>query len=128
MQSLNKLKAIGGLLLFLGIGIAAMKQPANDHFKNLQVLPKNITVDSLNKLMEQYSVGLGVDCNYCHAKDKKADTLIFEKDDKMEKEIARKMMRMTMDINEKYFRFNNSPTPVTVVTCLTCHRGEPIPK
>lgn len=130
MKSYKKLKVISVLTLFFWVAIAAVNQPANDHFKNLKVLPKNITEDSLFKLMDIYNVSLGVDCGYCHVKDKKADTLIFEKDDKAEKEIARNMILMTMDINEKYFRFNSAPSlaPVTVVTCNTCHRGQPMPE
>ena len=50
-------------------------------------------------------------------------------DDKPEKEITRNMMRMTMDINKKYFQFNETVTAeqVQAVTCFTCHRGEPMP-
>lgn len=120
---------ITGLLFFFVIGLAAVNQPVNDNFKNLQVLPKNITEDSLYKIMDEFNMGLGVDCGYCHYNDKKADQLIFEKDDKPEKEIARNMMRMTMDINKKYFQFNEEVTAeqVQAVTCYTCHKGTPIP-
>ncbi len=39
------------------------------------------------------------------------------------------MMRMTMDINTKYFNFENSTRAdtITVVRCETCHRGNPHP-
>ncbi len=129
MKSFNKLRAITGLALFIFIGIAAVKQPQHDTFKNLQVLPKNITEDSLVKIMDGFSVSLGVDCKYCHVQDKKADSLIFDKDDKPEKEIARKMIRMTMDINKNYFQYNEEVTveQVQAINCFTCHRGEPRP-
>ena len=107
MKSFKKIKVGIILLLFVFIGIAAVKQPVADKFKNLQVLPKNITEDSLNKIMEGFAGNLGVDCKYCHTRDKKADTLIYDRDDKPEKEITRNMMRMTADINEKYFHFND---------------------
>lgn len=130
MKSYKKIKVILGLLLFVFIGIAAVKQPErNDKFKNLQVLPKNITEDSLDKIMDGFTAHLGVDCKYCHKRDKKADTLIYESDDKSEKEIARNMMRMTMDINKKYFQFNETvkAEQTQAVTCFTCHRKEAMP-
>lgn len=129
MKSLKHLKVIAGLLVFVFIGIAAVKQPQNDKFKNLQVLPKNITEDSLDKIMDGFTVMLGVDCKYCHTRDKKADSIIYESDTKPEKEIARNMMRMTTDINKKYFQFNETVTAeqVQAVTCYTCHKGEPMP-
>ena len=130
MKSFKKIKVLSALAAFIFIGIAAVKQPVNLEFKNLQVLPKNITTDSLDKIMDGFNVQLGVDCNYCHVKDKKADSLIFDKDDKPEKEIARNMMRMTMDINKKYFQFNEEVTAAQVqaVTCYTCHKGQPMPE
>lgn len=129
MKSFKKLKVILVLSLFVLIGIAAVKQPGADKFKNLQVLPKNITQDSLDRIMDGFAANLGVDCKYCHVRDNKADTLIFDKDDKPEKEITRNMMRMTMDINEKYFHFNEEvkASEVQAVTCFTCHRGVPMP-
>lgn len=130
MKSFKKIKVIAGLALFVFIGIAAVKQPVgNDKFKNLQVLPKNITEDSLDKIMDGFTTDLGVDCKYCHKRDKKADTLIYESDNKSEKEIARNMMRMTMDLNKKYFQFNETvkAEQVQAVTCFTCHRKEPMP-
>ena len=130
MISFKKIKVLSVLAAFVFIGIAAVKQPVNENFKNLQVLPKNITTDSLDKIMDAFNVQLGVDCKFCHVKDKKADSLIFDKDDKPEKEITRKMMRMTMDINKKYFQFNEEVTAAQVqaVTCYTCHKGHPIPE
>jgi Photosynthetic reaction centre cytochrome C subunit len=123
------------LIIFIILGIAAMEHPAHktqtaDRYKNLQVLPKNITPDSLDRLMDGYNEMLGVDCKFCHVRDKKADTLMFDKDDKSEKEITRNMMRMTMDINKKYFQFNENVNAqqVQAVTCYTCHKGEPMPE
>ena len=129
MKSFKKLKVIAVLLLFVFAGIAAVKQPKTDKFKNLQVLPKNITEDSLDKIMDGFTANLGVDCKYCHKRDKKADTLVYESDDKSEKEIARNMIRMTADINKKYFQFNETvkAEEVQAVTCFTCHRKEPRP-
>jgi Photosynthetic reaction centre cytochrome C subunit len=130
MISLKKLKVLSALAVFVFTGIATVKQPVNLEFKNLQVLPKNITADSLDKIMDGFNVNLGVDCKYCHVMDKKADSLIFDKDDKPEKGITRNMMRMTMDINKNYFQFNEevTATQVQAVTCYTCHKGTQIPE
>lgn len=130
MRSFKKLKVLGALALIVFTGIAAVRQPEVDRFKNLQVLPKNITEDSLGKLMDLYSASLKVNCDYCHVHDKKADTMIWHKDDKPEKEITRNMMRMTADINEKYFHFNEDikAGEVQAVTCYTCHKGSPMPE
>lgn len=127
---MKSIKITAVLLLFIVIGIAAMEQPKNDKFKNLQVLPKNITADSLDRIMDGFNAMLGVDCKFCHVRDKKADTLMFDKDDKSEKEITRNMMRMTMDINKKYFEFNETvkAEQVQAVTCYTCHKGKPLPE
>jgi hypothetical protein len=130
MKSFRKLKVIAALVIFVFTGIAAVKQPVKDKFKNLQVLPKNITEDSLDKIMDGFNLAMGVNCSFCHVKDTKADKLVFEKDDKSEKEIARKMMRMTSYINKNYFQFNEDVkvTQMQPVTCYTCHKGIVIPE
>lgn len=130
MRPFKKMKVLGALALIVLIGVAAVKQPETDRFKNLQVLPKNITEDSLGKLMDLYCASLKVNCDYCHVHDKKADTMIWHKDDKPEKEITRNMMRMTAEINEKYFHFNEDikASEVQAVTCYTCHKGSPMPE
>jgi hypothetical protein len=129
MRSSNKLKTAVVLAILVIAGMAAIEHPKAERFKNLQVLPKDITVDSLDKIMDGFNADLGVDCKFCHKRDKKVDTLIFDSDDKSEKEITRNMMRMTMDINKKYFQFNEtvSADQVQAVTCFTCHRKEPLP-
>jgi hypothetical protein len=35
--------------------------------KNLKVLPKNISKEDLDKVMDGFKASLGVRCNYCHA-------------------------------------------------------------
>ena len=125
------------IILALSVGIlisVAAHQPENkpdDGFKNLKVLPKNISEDSLKDLMHQYSHALGVRCNFCHApnKDNPGGWPDFASDDKPEKEIARHMITMAQDINKTYFNFMGSSRPDTirVVSCITCHRGNPHP-
>ena len=130
MISFKKLKVLSVLAAFIFTGIAAVKQPVNPEFKNLQVLPKNITEDSLGKIMDGFNAGLGVNCTFCHTENKALQQLEAEKDTKPEKEITRNMMRMTMDINKNYFQFNENvnAAQVQAVTCYTCHKGQPIPE
>ncbi len=118
------------LAAFIFTGIAAVKQPVNKNFKNLQVLPKNITEDSLGKIMDGFNAGLGVNCTFCHTENKYTKLMEADKDTKPEKEITRNMMRMTLDINKNYFQFNENVNPkeVQAVTCYTCHKGQPIPE
>lgn len=100
-------------------------------WKNLKVLPQNISEDSLNFIMRTFNTSLGVRCNYCHAaKADDATKLNFASDTKKSKLIARGMLEMTNDINSKYF-LPHAPDPkpkqVTMVYCITCHRGNTNP-
>lgn len=100
-------------------------------YKNLQVLPKDITHDSLKVLMDEYCDALGVKCGFCHAPQKENPSkLDFASDEKMEKGAARHMIKMTMEINANYFNWNGSAKPDTIraVGCITCHRGDAHPE
>ncbi|WP_413511051.1 c-type cytochrome [Myroides odoratus] len=94
-------------------------------WKNLTVLPSDISKDALEKVMKGYNAALGVKCSYCHAKAEDKDGLDFASDAKKEKEIARHMIRMTRKINAENFNWENDPNPenINVVTCTMCHRG-----
>jgi hypothetical protein len=83
-------------------------------YKNIQVL-KGVPAGQLQTIMQSFTEGLGVKCNYCHVSLEEAF-----KDDKSTKQIARKMLVMTRDINKGY------PTS-GMVTCFTCHRGSAQP-
>lgn len=95
--------------------------------KNLKVLPRNLTGKQVHEIMHEWSGGLGVRCNTCHAIDpgtKGPDgkpMLNYADDSKEEKRTARTMFQMLEDINVKYVsKVPNSDMPVT---CGTCHRG-----
>ncbi len=136
MKYYKQLKVVVILSAIVCIGIAAMDPPViNADFKNLQVLPKNIHKDTLDKIMDGFCAGLNVDCKYCHSSDA-TGKMEYEKDDRSEKEIARLMIRMNMEINKNYFHFNDDDKEkekltatqlLQPVTCYTCHRGEPRP-
>ena len=97
-------------------------------FKNLKVLPKDISKEKLDTIMHQFTAALGVKCNFCHAMGSNGHP-DFPSDDKQEKDIARYMMHMTGEINAKYFNSENSTMPdtISVVKCVTCHHGNPHP-
>ena len=99
----------------------------NGKFKNLKVLPKDITEDQLDHLMKGFNAALGVKCNFCHVRNEEAKKMEFEKDDKPEKETARMMYKMSMDINKEHFGFGKNGQNVMAVTCYTCHNGEAHP-
>jgi|ERR1700676_4840861 len=117
--------------LFIVVGIAATNPPETPQWKNLKILPKHIGKDDLDKVMDNFKASLGVKCSFCHAPSK--DSAIkypdFASDDKPEKLIARKMMKMTTKINKKYFSYNKNEQgqAVPIVECMTCHRGSPHP-
>jgi hypothetical protein len=74
------------------------------HFKNLQILPKDISGHDLDSVMHHFTAALGVKCNFCHVRNEEAKQMDFASDDKPEKKIARKMMLMAIDINKNYFK------------------------
>src|SRR5689334_10159700 len=103
MKINKKFIIIAILVVVITISVAAIG-PAKpkDDFTNLKVLPKNISSKALQKIMvDEFEDGLGVSCNNCHASKKDSLHLDYASDEKPEKEIARSMMRMTMDINKK---------------------------
>jgi hypothetical protein len=71
-------------------------------FKNLKILPKDISEHALDSVMHHFSRSLGVKCNFCHVNNGPKDW-DFASDDKPEKGIARKMMLLAIDINKNYF-------------------------
>ncbi|MBM3770834.1 MAG: c-type cytochrome [Acidimicrobiia bacterium] len=76
--------------------------------------------------MRTYTQGLGVECIYCHV-DGQNGRLNYRSDDNPRKQVARKMIAMTADINTM-IGLGRSEHSTTRVTCLTCHRGVPDPR
>lgn len=117
------------IVVFVIAGIAASRPPADTH-KNLKVLPKNISHDDLDKIMDEWKTALGVKCNFCHAPQKdNPRKMDFPSDEKPEKNAARAMYKMTNQINKKFFKYKKSEeNPVPPVGCMTCHNGKSHPK
>ena len=89
--------------------------------QNLQVLPKDWTTQQVQQMMRTFTGGLGVECSHCHV-GTQADRA---KDDNPKKDIARKMLKMTMAINNEFLKeVGEAPAAgASKVTCFTCHRG-----
>jgi len=82
---------------------------------NLKVL-KVSTGPEVVQIMRTFTVGLGVQCLYCHVAGN------YASDENPKKEIARHMITMTQQIN------GNFSEGKLRVSCYTCHRGEAEPK
>jgi hypothetical protein len=70
----------------------------------------------VSQIMRTFTAALGVQCTYCHIQGN------YPSDENPKKEMARKMIRMTQQIN------GNFPDSKMYVSCYTCHRGEAQPK
>ena len=131
MLHYKKLAIVSTLIVFMVIGMAATRPQDDKPKRNLKVLPKDISHDDLEKVMDSWKAALGVKCGFCHApsKDSTSHRLDFASDDKPEKNIARHMYRMSAKINKKYFSFNKDDKgeAVPAISCITCHRGSPHP-
>lgn len=130
-MNLKKISVIIALLLPVFICGAGLRQPDEPKAKNLKVLPKDISHEELDKVMDGFKAALGVKCGFCHAQ--RADgsgKLDFASDANEHKDIARDMMRMTQHINKKYFKPGKdaSEGEMMKVSCMTCHNGEKHPK
>jgi hypothetical protein len=69
----------------------------------------------------------GMGCNHCHVPNPTGRGSDYPADDKKEKEIARKMIKMTMAINADYLKDVGDAATPEKVTCFTCHNGQKTP-
>ncbi|HUR80039.1 MAG TPA: c-type cytochrome [Thermoanaerobaculia bacterium] len=88
-------------------------KPLEETKKNIVVL-KGVPTSQLIPIMTVMANSLGVPCTHCHE-------AAWESDAKPAKETARRMIRMTRQINDTNFGGK------VVVSCNTCHRGSPRP-
>jgi hypothetical protein len=136
------------LLFVLGCTTAANQQTAANaqqnakpsEFKNLQVLPRDISHDELIGVMRTFTRSLGQRCDYCHVVTATEPKQVFDfpSDAKEEKRIARVMMQMTSQINGTWLPrvdvAEGHPAPAAgqardaQVSCWTCHRGKAQPE
>ncbi|MBA2746229.1 MAG: c-type cytochrome [Flavisolibacter sp.] len=120
-----------GIVLIVAASMA-FTSGQDPHYKNLKVLPKNITKHQLDSVMKHFTTALNVKCNFCHVKVEGSDEWNFPSDVNKHKLIARDMMKMTNNINKKYFDVTGSGgkkdlNVQLMVTCYTCHNGRKEP-
>ncbi len=97
-----------------------------NEFRNLQVLPKDITRDSLVQIMRSFSLGTGLRCEDCHVlgPNDTFENARFDLDDKALKLRGRWMLEMVLSLNERLrHELPDGDGPPLVVECKTCHRG-----
>lgn len=113
------------------VALTSMKPEEEHKFKNLKVLPKNITDKQLDNVMDEWAHSLGVHCNFCHVRNEAEKKMDFVSDAKPEKEMARHMYKMMNKINQKYFEAKKDSLGMVMksgVNCYSCHRGESHPE
>jgi hypothetical protein len=98
---------------------------------NLKVLPASTTTANILPTMRAFSAALGTNCGYCHVwTGAGLPTNDYASDEKPAKEVARVMMRMATEVNNNLAANikGKAADQITRVQCMTCHRGEAIPK
>jgi hypothetical protein len=90
---------------------------------NIKALPKGITGDEVNRIMHQFEGDLGVECEFCHARNPETRRNDFPSDANPVKDKARLMIKMTDDLNQKYLAQLSNRKTNDPITCGTCHRG-----
>lgn len=140
MAIVRYVKMMFVLLVVVLLGMAAMNaspskrmihawahDAADTSGNNLKILSKNISEDSLYNIMEGYEQALGVQCGHCHIMKDKNGLEDYASDSVPAKITCRQMMLMTDSLNRK-----NTPSffygsTVQKITCITCHKGKPVP-
>src|SRR6476620_297634 len=117
-DSLAKLRAAYVATVMASIA-GRENQPADQVFKNGQVL-KGITAAQLvTKMDKEYGVAMSWNCTNCH---RLAPQGNFASDTSTDKKRARFMQQMTDSINKSYLP-KLYPKDTPKVSCMSCHRG-----
>ena len=119
------------MVAMIVIGAAPATAQLPQTFHNLQHYPKDIPPAQLTQRMREFSLALGVRCQYCHTGGNGVsfEGVDFASDDKVAKVKARAMLRMVDQLNGPILGALPARTdPRVVVDCATCHRGVAVPK
>jgi len=100
---------------------AAVEVTAGSTRPHIEVI-KDLPEAQLFPVMNAIADSLNVGCEYCHVRTTpNANTVVggwaFDREDKPTKLVARRMLKMTLDLNAASFGGRER------VTCFTCHRG-----
>lgn len=107
---------------------AERQEPPTTRPENLKVLPKDIPLVSLNRLMKRYERELGVSCSYCHVENRDTGKLDYISDDNAKKETTRIMMAMLDDINDRHLaQLGGDQRYSADISCGSCHQGRANP-
>ncbi|HWI93134.1 MAG TPA: c-type cytochrome [Flavisolibacter sp.] len=99
-------------------------------YKNLQILPKDITHQQMDSVMHHFNDALNVKCSFCHVRNDSTNKMDFPSDANPHKNKAREMMKLTDKINDDFFNYTGEERTITtqlMVTCYTCHHGSTDP-
>ncbi|HJV22137.1 MAG TPA: c-type cytochrome [Holophagaceae bacterium] len=128
-SALRHLKPFGALLLGCSVLLAApqekgkapakpAKAAAQEPGKNLKVFKgQGLDEEALDGAMDYMGAALGVNCAHCHVRDEAKQAMLWDRDDKPAKQVARKMVLMTRALNKAHFKGEE------VITCASCHNG-----
>lgn len=100
--------------------IAGREQaPAEEVFKNIRTFKGRPAIAVLRVMEQAFVPNLGVTCTHCHVEQQ------WESDEKPAKDVARRMWVMRAKWQEEVRQASGNPQ--AVVTCYTCHKGQPKP-
>ena len=98
---------------------ASQEQTVEQAEKNIKVLT-GMPQSQLIPVMNYFAASMGRRCNFCHVNNN--GQWDYAADTKPEKNTAREMIKMVLDIHKQ--TFNGS----TDISCFTCHRGRNQPQ
>ncbi|MEP7116828.1 MAG: c-type cytochrome [Acidobacteriota bacterium] len=92
--------------------------------ENLKVLT-GWTRAEVSDEMQRMSAALGVKCDHCHMQGN------FASDEKRPKHTGRRMLQLTLELNQEFFPAHvpaEGESKLGRVTCYTCHQGAATPR
>ena len=92
-------------------------ETARQKFKSIKVL-NEMPADQMGKVMNMMAASLGVNCKFCHA----SNDGDYEKEGFEHKDAARRMLKMTFEMNKNYFEGRPE------INCNSCHQGKSHPQ
>ncbi len=119
------------ILAVLPLVTQPLRAQIPDEFKNLKVLPEDISKGELIAQMRHMAGALGARCHYCHVGEPGAslDGYNFVSDEKATKKTARVMLQMVDEINGKLLpQIGKESSELVKVRCVTCHHGQSRPR
>jgi photosynthetic reaction center cytochrome c subunit len=119
------LAALSLTALLAPVGVSSAQPPRKlPPLENVKVLT-GWDAAQVRDEMRRMSEAIGVKCDHCHVQGN------FASDEKRAKHTGRRMLQMTLALNQEHFP---SHTPAEGesrlgrITCYTCHQGQATPK